>query len=340
MKIKSFLLMLTIGLLFTNNLYSQTPVTVVESSIKVGLMGEEFFYYGFAKGDKIIFSFNEDKGKEIKEFEIVEMPATSRFRDYKTKKIENKTINVPATGIYKFRFTNSSIIPRICNYKVQRIPASEATKNFNCTVYFRQGFDTTYTSETEQFISYADTVINNFQDRATKIYPAKNAPNNKATFNFILPENTVAWSYYISTDSAGIHIYDTAYEKLKESNNYIVKKYPRSTPLLALALNQESYLVNLNTGSEINYWIVENENAELFMNGEQFRYMKKGKSVNDYSKMENRKGTLNFCFANELPDEEISVNVKITSIQVNPFMDSRTIKRIVTTPKNEMYLKN
>ena len=65
---------------------AQTPVDVAESTLKVGALSEEVFYYGFAAGDQLIFNFEEVKGKELKELEIVELPGTSKFMDYKTKK--------------------------------------------------------------------------------------------------------------------------------------------------------------------------------------------------------------------------------------------------------------
>ena len=43
--------------LYSTQLYAQTPLDVVETTLKVGMMGEEFFYLGFAEGDKMIFSF-------------------------------------------------------------------------------------------------------------------------------------------------------------------------------------------------------------------------------------------------------------------------------------------
>src|ERR1035437_8455181 len=89
--------------------YAQTQITVVESTLKVGSFGDEVFYYGFAKGDQLIFSFEEINGKELKEIEITELPSSSKFMDYQSKKIDNKVINIAQTGIYKFRFSNSSI---------------------------------------------------------------------------------------------------------------------------------------------------------------------------------------------------------------------------------------
>src|SRR5215510_4663475 len=95
---KYFLQMMIMGLLTVNAANGQQPIDVAESVVKVGIKGEEVVYFGFAAGDQLIFSFEEANGKEMKEVEIVEMPSSSRFMDYKTSKIENKTITVPRTA--------------------------------------------------------------------------------------------------------------------------------------------------------------------------------------------------------------------------------------------------
>lgn len=337
---KYFLSVLTMGWLAANPLHGQTAVTVAETTLKVGLMSEEVFYYGFAAGDQLIFSFEEANGKELKEVEIVELPSLSRFLEYKTKKIENKIIQVTKTAIYKFRFTNAGIGAKLCKYKIQRIPAGDATKNFDCTVYWRNGFDTTYTTEMEDFISNADTVINNLQDRTTKVLSSAAAPGNKACFNFILPENTVSWSYYLFVDEAGRQAYEEAVKKFAAGQSYLISKFPRHSPLLALALGHEAWLDKTESGPTIDYWIIEGDNAGLFLNGAQFRFMKKGKVNTDFARMEPRKGSLNFCFSNNNPSETLNVTAKITSVQVNQFLDTRPVKRMHLAPKKEMYLKN
>lgn len=303
-------------------------------------MGEEVFYYGFAEGDQIIFNFEEANGKELKELEILEMPSSSRFMDYKTNKIENKVIHVPRTAIYKFRFSNSAIGVRICKYKIQRIPASPATQNFNTTVYTHVVYDTTYTTQQEDYLANTDTVIVNLEDRIVKVNTLTTANSNKATFNFILPEKTVGWSYYISTDTAGQQVYQDANKKLISNSGSVISKFSLYSPLAAVALGKESYLQKLITGQSIDYWIVEGDNANLFTAGAQFRYIKKGKVVNDFSRMETRKGTLNFCFGNQNPSGPINVSIKITAIQVNEGLASRPVQIMHITQKSEMYLKN
>lgn len=336
---KLFLPILVSGLVSAFRLYGQKPVMVVESTLKVGPFKEEAFYYGFAAGDKLIFNFEEANNKELKEIEIMELPSSSKFMDYKTKKIENKTIDIVNTGIYKFRFANSTILPKVCKFSIQRIPASESTQNFNTTVYTRNVDDTTYTTEQESYIDRTDTVLTNLQDRIVKLQAVSANGVNKSTFNFILSENTIAWSYYIYTDEPGKKVYEDAAKKL--AANSTVSKFQNYGPLAAEAYGEDSYLKKLQPGKPINFWIVEGENADLFTNGAQFKYIKKGTVVNDYSRMDYRKGTLYFCFSNGTSTEPANITVKITSLHINEVLKTRPVQRILSIkPKTLMYLKN
>jgi hypothetical protein len=331
--------LILIGMLIAFNTSGQKPVTVAESTVKLGPFKEEMFYYGFAAGDKLIFNFEEANKKELKEIEIMEMPSTSRYMEYKIQKIENKTLDIVNTGIYKFRFTNSNVFPKICKFSIQRIPASEATQNFNTTVYTHMVDDTVYTTEQENYIERTDTILQNFQDRSIKIQTAASTSGNKAVMNFILPENTIAWGYYIYTNDAGKKIYEDAAKKIAEGPT--PAKFTNYGPLAAQVYGTESYLKKLPPDKPINYWIVEGDNADLFMKGEQFKYMKKGTVVNDYARMDNRKGTLYFCFSNGTATEQVTVTIKITSMHINEVPKVRMVKRVISIkPKPEMYLKN
>ena len=149
MKIPAILL----GILFALPILAQQPaVLIAENTLKIPAFGEETFYYGFAEGDQLIFSFEEQKGKELKEVEIIELPGASRFMDHKTKKIEQKIIQVHQTGVYKFRFTNSALVGRICKFKVERVPASELSKSFNPTVFWKTIYDSIQRKEIERFL--------------------------------------------------------------------------------------------------------------------------------------------------------------------------------------------
>ena len=337
---KYFLSLMLYGSFSVTVSFGQKPVDVAESSIKVGIKGEEMIYFGFAEGDKLIFSFEEANGKEMKEVEIVEMPSSSKFLEFKTSKIESKTINVARTGIYKFRFANSALLPRVCKYKIQRIPASAATQNFNTTVYFDEYNDTTYTNEVETFIDRSDTVINNFQDRTIKVNPLTAPGSSKVTFNFMLPENTVSWSYYVCADKGGQQVYQEANKSLNANSPSVIEKFPKYGPLAAVALDAPSYLTRIDTGQHINYWIVENENAELFKNGEQFRFVKKGRGINDFSRMEPGDRSFFFCLHNDYKDAQVTVMIKITAVLINEKFTSEQVRKMHVTLKKGMHLKN
>lgn len=126
------------------------PVMVTENTFK--LNGEETLYYGFASGDQIIFDFSETSGKEVKEVEIVEMPSNTKFQDFKTSGVSNKTIKVVKKGLYAFRFKNPAIAKRICKVKIQRIPADESKISFDTGWRYEEVKDTTVIPYTEDSI--------------------------------------------------------------------------------------------------------------------------------------------------------------------------------------------
>jgi hypothetical protein len=90
----------------------------------------------------------------------------------------------------------------------------------------------------------------------------------------------------------------------------------------------------------INFWIVEGDNADLFMSGEQFRFVRKGRVINDFYRMEPLDKAFHFCFHNDSKDTPVTVTVRITAISINETLASREVRRMHVTPKRGMHLKN
>lgn len=335
---------LTLTLLFTiltTIAFGQTPIDIAENTLKVAPQSEEIFYYGLAEGDQMIFTFEEINGKELKELEIMALPSKSIFMDYKTKKIVNKILTIAETGIYKFRFANSNILAgRICKFKIQRIPADEKTKKFNTTVFKRTIYDTSYYNDQERFLVRADTFSSEILNQTAKVHSSTNANGNKTITNFALPQNTVSWSYYIGVDQAGQQAYEAATKQLSSNSTPILTKLIGSSPLTALALGFTSYLSQIQKGEDIDYYLVEGQNANLFTAGQQFRYYKTGKVINDFAKMPPLQGNLSFCFSNDNAVTGVTVLIKVTAIEVNAIYDTRQVKRMNVASRQEMYLKN
>lgn len=339
--IKSVYGIVLLSMGFNGVLSAQTPITVAESTIKVNGLGEEVFYYGFAEGDQLIFDFHELKNKELKELEIIELPASSKFMDFKTKRIKEKSIPVTNTAIYKFRFSNSALAGRICKFKIQRLPSSEETADFNTTVYWRTVNDTSYVTEQERYLVKRDTIITNLTEQTAKVHSQTNTNGNRTSFNFLLPENTVSWSYYIGVDQVGQESFANAASELADKASPMLASIPGYGPLAALALGGTSFLTQMQKGEDIDYFIVDNDNVNLFLSNQAFSYYKKGKVINDFSRMTiPLSGMLHVCLANDNAITGVTVSAKVTTIQVIEEWGTRQIQRMIVTPRQVAYLRN
>lgn len=328
---------------FSILLLGQTPIDIAENTLKISPSSEEAFFYGFREGDQLIFNFEEVNGKTLKEFDIKLLPAKSIFMDYKSHKIENKTLSIAETGIYQFRFANANIISgRICKFKIQRIPGDENSKKFNTTVYERTIYDTTYTYEQEKYIVKSDTIISEILNQTAKVHSSLNMNGNKTTTSFTLPQNTVAWSYYIGVDQEGQKSYEDATKELMAKTPLSVLKLINSNPLTALALGITPYLSQIQRGEDVDYALIEGESANSFTFGRPSHAYKSGKVINEFSRMNAREGSNNlaFCFSNDNAITPVSVIVKVMAIQANIIYATRQEKKMTIIAKQEKYLKN
>ena len=151
--------------------YGQEAVEVADLTLKISGKSEEELYYAFAEGDQIIFNFEEADEKELKEIEIIELPENSKYKDYETKAVKDKKIQVQRKGIYKFRFYNSALFKgRICKVKISRIPKSKELMSFNSGIKWVEKFDTTYDIKTETVITGYNTYNREKSRRVFNIY--------------------------------------------------------------------------------------------------------------------------------------------------------------------------
>jgi len=147
-----------VTLLISSILFAQVPaVDVADLNVKVGGTKTEKLYYGFAAGDQIVFNFEELKGKPLKELEIIELPSSSKFSDFKTSLVSGKTIKVHKTAVYQFSFKNSAVSSRICKVNIQRIPKSSDLSSFNTNWEWKTLYDTSYVPYTEDSLVGYDT---------------------------------------------------------------------------------------------------------------------------------------------------------------------------------------
>jgi len=179
------------------------PIKVVDLDIKIPIASYQDLTYGFAKGDRIVISFKEERGKNLSQFEIFEHPSHLRFSDYKIKEIRNKEIAVRKTGIYTFRFTNNSLGNRVCKLQINRIPESLEKTRFNTNVSRRVVADTTYTTHNDEYTARSEyltipIIIENKYYLNSGSNATWKGGKSRITIPISLPSNTVKWYYTVS----------------------------------------------------------------------------------------------------------------------------------------------
>jgi hypothetical protein len=335
---------MSIGLLIILSIQSQCQILidVVESTIKVPGMGEEIFYYGFAEGDQLVFNFQEVNGKELKEVEITELPASPKFMEYKAARIVNKNLSIPRKSIYKFRFANGALGGRVCKIRVQRIPGNERTKNFNTTVYWKTLYDTTFIPREERFLESSDTLVASVTDQLAKVssQTAVNGNRNRNIVDFSLPDGTISWSYYIGVGQEGREAYDAAKSNFISNAAASVSTIPGYGPMAALALTGLNVFGKIQGRDNVKYFFITDwDNVQLFNSGQTFLQYKQGDVVNDASQMKYPlAGKVYLALSNDNVMEPIDVIVKVTAIQVLQKWGSRMIKEMHITARNEAFL--
>jgi len=341
---KRFLILVSVVACCCHQAFGLPAIDVAENTLRIKGHSEEVFYYGFAAGDELVFSFREIHGWPLKELEISELPSSVKFMDYKVKKIENKTIHILRTGIYKFRFTNPAGTGRICTLKIQRIPAHSNTLDFNPSVYWRSVQDTTYIPTQEKYLLRKDTVAQTLVERVTKIGSANYVFGDlkKELIDFTLPKGTVSWSYYIGVGTEGQKAFVKAKRGFWNSAASLAYHIPGYGTMAALALYGINAFGMIQGEDNVKFWFMNDEiNASLFKFGKQFKSFKQGDVLNDAAQLKKPlSGKIYLGLINDNLIESINVTVSVTAIVVTEQNSIRNSKIMKITNREEAYLKN
>jgi hypothetical protein len=321
--------------------FAQDTIDVVEKSIKVSGFSKETEYYGFAEGDKIIFTLFVEKGKDLKDITITEYPENVKFAAHTTDKIQNKILNIVRTAVYRFEYSNSNMSGRIVNLKIQRIPKSELTKLFNTNIKWVNYVDTNYIASEKTFIEESDSSIVQVIDSKVRVHSQTNLGNpNKTLVDFILPANTIKWTYWIGVGDEGDKTFrrnEIAFAKTG------IQVLGSINPLAGLALGFIT-LMNSTVGENVKYYFLPTyEDAQKFMAGQLFMQFKNGNVVTDYGLLNYSEKTNKKYFValvNDNLSKGIDVSVKIIAVVVNNKYKTITEKIPTYTNKRIPVIEN
>ena len=267
--------MLFVATLCYGSINAQTPITVAETNFKLSILGEEFFYFGFAQGDQVMFSFEEQTGKDLKEVEIVELPSNSLYKEFKTNRIQNKILTVPRIGIYQFRFANSVLMQKTCKLKIQRIPANASTQNFNTTVYWRTVYDTTYrTAQQQAQTKESFKTVTLLPPTTYFLEPNNVGAKPQVAVPISLPNFTAEWYYVYAVTKAKQNA-----ESLKSSLQLASTLRQRIAERGDLSFASDSLPFPTGSGS-CRIYLLDQSNQQLFETKGAFRHFKEGTREN------------------------------------------------------------
>lgn len=296
---------------------AQDTVVVVEKSLKIAGMSPMTEYYGFAEGDKLIFSLYLDKG-ELKDVSVSEYPDVVRFSEHTIGLLDKKVIEIPKGGVYKFDYYNSFILPRTVNIKIQRIPKDKTTKAFNTNVKWIDRVDTTYQSAQETYTMGADTTFAEVLNTRVKVNsPSNTSIPDRTSVEFILPANTVRWAYWIGTGDESEKIFVSDSKKFTDGG---AKLKGTANPLAGLALGLTT-MTNITEGSAVHYYFMTtSDEVQKFVSGGAFKCFKKGGAPVEFGLMNYaNKSAMKYYLAlrNDDAAKNLEASVKILAVVVS-----------------------
>jgi hypothetical protein len=312
---------------------AQPTVDVAEVTVRLKGYKERIYYYGFAAGDQVLLSFEENHEKTLDVLEFGGEAGNVIYAEADVQKIRNKSLTIPSTGIYKVRIRNGSLFnSRTCWLKIQRVPGSENTRNFNTTVYTRIVYDTTYTEEKENIVVQSDTIVSHILQQTLKVHSMANLTQaNRILVPFQLPAHTVSWAYYIGVDWQGRQAYSDATTALASQGSPAVRRLANNDPTAALALGFPALFSGPVSGEDIKYRLMVDGTSSP----------QKAASVTcDFSKMEMAAGKCEFHFENDNLVTPVEVFLQVVAVHLKTSYDYRLVRKPRVKSRKEMYLRN
>lgn len=323
-------------LLCTFTAFAQ-KIPVADLQIKLNPGATEELMYGFADGDKIIFTIEAD-GSAVSGVTVTEYPAALKYIGQNVKE-EKKEFTVHGNSVYVFKFANATKGKRNCHVTIQRVPKRSETKNFNTAIKWIKVQDTIWTSVTKDVVVGYDTlhtqktrrVIASEKKYEEMVFDKSQRVNAKSSFSetrsglsFSLPagmvakdetKKVVAWAYWVGVG-------EESNEFWKQNRKLITGAVQGAatyftSPLGGIAAGAITNLMLPVNGEDVEYALVNDQNYKLFLDGKPYKAFDNGKGVAGYKRItdpDKLQGKFNIALANDNLVQAIDVNVKVAVI--------------------------
>lgn len=341
--------------------FSQTPIVVTDMSFKPSGSEPEELYYSFAEGDIIVVDLEVVKGKNIKSFEVIELPSSMKFSSFKPSSISQKQINVTQKGVYLFRI-DAGIGGKVCNLKISRIPKDQSTERFNTGWKWEVLSDTTYTHykkdsligyDTLHYVETVKEVTSKelseviLEDRTEEIHSIGwiDHDDPRTYVEFSLPQNqsgnnwekkVVGWGYWLCVGNNSNSFWSRNKEMVSKSVSTIAGA--ALSPIGGLIVGGITSLAIPDASSVDNViWaIVRNwQEVQAFMNGGSISCLRSGDGPGASGRFVNghTQGKYYICLYNDNRHYPIRVTVKASALVETTTYQDVDYQRTKITPK-------
>jgi hypothetical protein len=248
------------------------PIVVTEQTLQIN--GEQRFFFAFETGDEMVLDLSMLKGKFIKEFEILVYKGSTKFQVLKTEGLKRKKIRVFERAVYEFRIKSGGA--KRIQFKIERIPYSEARIDFDTYVEWRTitdtirrnysekittVYDTSYVAKYRKILQRTDIEVVELASQEERVHSRTNLTNanvNTLTFNLppsiqkeLLEQNVIGWAYWIGVGQEGTENYNKELKKFLQL--FATRVVAKKNILAGLALGIYSVALNPPKGENIVY---------------------------------------------------------------------------------------
>jgi hypothetical protein len=358
---KSFVSAIVAAFLFASALQAQQPLTVADMTLRLSGKETKELFYSFAAGDEILFSFFETENRLLQEVQITTWPEQVRYAARDIADTRDQKIRVPATGVYRFRFSNASG-ERLCRIAIQRRPASDDLRLFDTAVRWEERIDTFYVKgkterpawtdapevKNRRVLAKTDTSAVTVLEKTERIFSrsGKVYGSNMSETKFKLPENrylpnrqnpasvseVTSWAYWIGVG-------DEADRSFQDANIKAVSKVADAASGLGLMSGGYGALALLAVkGVAMFSNPPKGDNVRFTLWNDSGKQIDSGNSIVAYRRMEAPlQGHFTFQLSNDNMVDGINVTIKILAIvQTQTYRDEAyTEYRRVPLPESE-----
>ncbi|MHA3788736.1 hypothetical protein ACX0HA_11035 [Flavobacterium hauense] len=325
-------------LLFTGVCFGQKTI-VADLQLRINPAAAEELYYSFAEGDRVLLTVEESNGNTIDEVAVIEYPETYKYKGHEVKKEKNREFIIGRNSVYKFRISNTAKEARLCNIKIQRVPASKKTEGYATSVKWVTVQDTSWSSLTKDVVvgydslkvqktrrvayyekKYEEVVI----DKNQRVESKTTLGETRTTVSFALPENymtrdetkkVVAWAYWVGVGKESNEYWNQNRKMIVDAVKGAASYF--STPLGGIAAGALTNLALPSNGEDVAYVLLNEQNTKLLFQDKTYKSLDNGKGIAAYKRFTEAamlQGKLNMVLMNDNYVQPIDVNVKVSAI--------------------------